>query len=130
MAETRAPDYSKNLFFMKTYNFEYFLQESGGFSSLYPSQLFKIDFCSFQKVIERKCCKMICHMLYFGWNNYPNVLRSSKYWPDIGLKSSECDDFISIFTEIVEWYMSFYSRWVLFRQWTQGNTIMVSLYAN
>ena len=35
-------------FFMRTYNCEYFLQQSGGFLPLYPSQLFKIDFCSSQ----------------------------------------------------------------------------------
>ena len=137
MTETRDSHYGKNTFITRVYQFEYFVHDSIAFSFLCLSQLFKTDFYPFLKATEIKCCKMICHMLHLGWNYSQNVLRQSHTCLDSHpglsyrqIKSNDCDDFFWIFIEIMECNMSFCSGSVLFRQLTQENTTIASLYCN
>ena len=97
-----------------------FLSLSGSFVS---ATLLEIHSHCFYWIPEWKCCKMICPMLYRGWNYYQNVIRKNENPLDITSKWNECDVCLLIFTEIMEWNMSLYSGWVLCRQWTQENTI-------
>ena len=104
-----------------------FLSLSGSFVS---ATLLEIHSHCFYWIPEWKCCKMICPMIYPGWNYYQNVLRKNENPLDNASKWKECDVCFFIFTDIMEWNMSLYSGWVLCSQWTQENTIVVSLYGN